>query len=75
MTSASRASYSPESRVRTSSSSIALCSAVELGLGLGAGVLVVLGLGQLDQHGEVVEAAAQVLDAGDLALHVATAAR
>ena len=47
MTSASRASYSPESRVRTSSSSIALRSATELGLGLGAGVGVVLVLGQL----------------------------
>ena len=62
VTSASRASYSPDSRVRTSSSSIALRSADQLGLGLGAGVGVVLGLGQLEQHGGVVEPAAQALD-------------
>ena len=42
----------------------------ELRLGLGQGVRVVLGLGELEQHGEVVDPATQRLDPVDLALHV-----
>ena len=62
VTSASRASYLPESRVRTSSSSIALLQRGHLGLDLGvceSASSVVLG-GQLPQHLRVVDAAAQL---------------
>ena len=41
----------------------------QLGVGLGLGALVVLLGGHLEQHAEVVEPAAQRLDAVDVALH------
>ena len=70
VTSASRASYCPDSRVRTSSSDDGLLQGGELGLGLEAGGLVALLLGHLEEHADVVDAAAQALDAVDLALDV-----
>src|SRR5262249_35130080 len=41
----------------------------QLAVGLGPGLGVVLGLGQLVQHAEVVQPAAQVLDPAQVALH------
>ena len=56
--------------MRTSSSSIALCSAVDLGADLGERRRVGLGLGQLEQHAGVVEPGPQPLQPVDLACDV-----
>ena len=55
--SASRASYSPESRVRTSSASTAFLILAQLALGLGERVGVALLLAELDHDLEVLDAA------------------
>ena len=70
VTSASRESYSPESRVRTSSSSMHRADAGQLALGLGDGGLVALVLGHLVHQRDVVEPAAQLLDPAQVALQV-----
>ena len=56
VTTAARSSYSPASRVRTSSSPTALLHDDELALGLEQGLGVVLLLAHLDQGLEVVDA-------------------
>ena len=70
VTSASRASYSPESSVRTSRLWMSSRSFSALGVGIGERPRVALLLGQLVEHGQVVEAAAQFLDAPQVALGV-----
>ena len=59
MTSASRASYSPERRVRTSRASTDFLILAELALGVGERVGVALLLAELDHDLEVVDAVAQ----------------
>ena len=70
MTSASRSSYSPDSRVRTSSAAISSRSLARSASASARRTRVALVLGELVEHGQVVEAAPQVLDAPQLALGV-----
>ena len=66
-TTASRESYSPESRVRTSISSMALVSAAISSPTSAIDAGVALGLGHLEQQAGVVEPGAQLLHPADLA--------
>ena len=70
VTSASRWSYSPDSRVRTSSSPRVLRIDGSSAWASAQGVGVALVLGQLEEHREVVQPAAQRLDPVELTLQV-----
>ena len=75
VTTAGRSSYSPSSRVCTSSSPDHLLQLRELGARLVGGVLVARLVGELDEHLEVVETPLDAVDAGELRLPVAERAR
>ena len=74
VTTAGRSSYSPSSRVCTSSSPDDVLELGELVARLVGRVLVVHLVGELDEHFEVVEASLDVVDAGELGLPVAEGA-
>ncbi len=73
LTTASRSSYSPDSRVRTSMASMSSRSFVQLGVGLGSrcsGIRAFFFGGHFVEHRQVVDALAQFLDAAQFVLRV-----